>query len=130
MRIFLIHMFDYRHKLQIKKIGYWTPINFVVLVIREYTRYVVYVRNILVYCVGTRSQIFDVITVIDTSTCLLFCVVRKTIRPDIILKNTTHIKKLKYSPILTKSYYILSVFVLWNRCKGIYFTAYRDLLQY
>ena len=128
-------MFDYRHKLQIKKIGYWTPIYFVVLVIREYTRYVhkisvkVYVRNILVYCVGTRSQIFDVITVLDTSTCL-FCVVRKTIRPDIILKNTTNIKKLKYPPIVTKSYYILSVFVLWNRCKGIHFTVYRDLLQY
>ena len=29
-----------RHKLLIKKLGYWTPIYFVVLVIREYTRYV------------------------------------------------------------------------------------------
>ena len=88
-----------------------------------------YVRNILVWCVGTWSQIFDVMTVLDRLTCL-FCVVRKTIRPDIILKNTTHIKKLKYGPILTKSYYILSAFVIWNRCNGIHFTAYRDLLQY
>ena len=82
-----------------------------------------YVRNILVCCVGTWSHIFDVIIVLDTSTCI-FCVVRKTIRPDIILKNTTYIKKLKYAPIiLTKSYYILSVFELWT----IFFSLFSSI---
>ena len=32
--------------------------------------------------------------------------------------------------ILTKLYYILSVFLPWYRYTGIYFCAYRDLLKY
>ena len=72
----------YIPQLQIKKWDTELLFIVVVLVTREHTRdvhkmhgQIVYVPNNLICYVGTWSQIFDVRTILDSSTCL-FCVVR------------------------------------------------------
>ena len=97
------HIFFFlRDVLQLKKIGYWTPIYFVVLVIREYTRYMDKINEKkcmcrtfrYICCVGTWSRIFDVITVLDSST-FLFCVVRFLFKKKLFMITYKHIKKVQ-----------------------------------